>query len=70
MKGDFRTLKEFKIRKNDNIHMILTYKGDIGIFDSQHLESEGRAWLMKTNSDPSQQEVSVMIKALGASQTA
>ena len=50
--------------------MILTYKGDIGIFDSQHLESEGRAWLMKTNSDPSQQEVSVMIKALGASQTA
>lgn len=50
--------------------MIKTYKGDIGIFDSQHLESEGRAWLMKTNSDPSQQEVSVMIKALGASQTA
>ena len=45
--------------------------GDIGVFDSQHLESEGRAWLMKTNyCDPSQQEVSAMIKGLGASQTA
>ena len=55
MKGDFRTLREFKIRENDKIHLILSYKGDIGIFDSQHLESEGRAWLMKTNSVPSQQ---------------
>jgi hypothetical protein len=54
MKGDLRTLSEFKIRKNDKIYVILTYKGDIGIFDSQHLDSEGREWLMKTNSDPSQ----------------
>jgi hypothetical protein len=54
MKGDLRKLSEFKIREYDNIHQILPYKGDIGIFDSQHLNSEGREWLMKTNSDPSQ----------------
>jgi hypothetical protein len=66
MKDDFRTLKEFKIRENDTIHELLTYKGDIGIFDSHHLESEGRAWLIKINSDPSQNEVSAMIEALGA----
>jgi hypothetical protein len=70
MKGDLRKLSEFKIRENDNIHQILPYKGDIGIFDSQHLESEGREWLMKTNSDPSQREVYSMIEGLGASQTA
>ena len=70
MKGDSRTLSEFKIREKDKIYVILKYKGDIGIFDSQHLESEGREWLMKTNSDPIHQEVSAMIEKLGASQTA
>ena len=43
---------------------------DIGIFDNQHLESPGRAWLMKSNSDPSQEEVKAMIEGLGASQNA
>jgi hypothetical protein len=65
-----RTVSELGIRENDKMHLDIRIYVDIGVFESQHLESEGRAWLLKTKSDPTQQEVSKMIEGLGGSQMA
>jgi hypothetical protein len=40
------------------------------VFDSHHLESNGREWLLKTKSVASKEEVKAVIEGLGASQTA
>jgi hypothetical protein len=45
---DSRTISDYKIYANDLIHIQYRQRGSIGIFDSQHLGSVGRAWLMKS----------------------
>ena len=49
---------------------MLNIRGDIGVFDALHSESEGRSWLIKKGEAASQEEVSDIIARLGANQTA
>ena len=44
-------------------------RGSIGVFDSLHLESNGREWLMQAKNVPSKEEVNAIIEGLGASLT-
>ena len=39
------------------------------MFDSHHLESIGREWLVQTKSEASKEEVNAIIEGLGASIT-
>jgi hypothetical protein len=70
IKDESRTLSDYRIGANDKIQMLVRMQGSIGIFDSQHLGSEGRAWLMKTKNDATKEEVTAMIERLGGSQNA
>jgi hypothetical protein len=67
---DSRTLSDYRIGANDKIHLLFRMQGSIGIFDSQHLGSEGRAWLMKTKNDATKEEVTAMIERLGGCKNA
>jgi hypothetical protein len=49
---------------------VLNFRGDIGVFDASHLESVGRAWLIKQGEAASQEEVSAIVAGLGANQRA
>ena len=52
------------------MHLVKKLRGDIGVFDTSHPESEGRAWLIKQGEPASQKEVSAMVGRLGANQAA
>ena len=49
---------------------MLRLRGEIGVFDALHSESVGRKWLLKQGKMASKEEVSDIIAALGANQTA
>jgi len=62
-------LSEYEIAENSTVQISDRNKNlvDIGVFDSLHLESEGREWLMKTKNVASKEEVNAIIEELGAS---
>jgi hypothetical protein len=65
-----KTLIEYGIEHYSLIKIVYNLIGDIGVFDSHHLESIGREWLMQTVTDASKEEVNAIIEGLGASKTA
>ena len=65
-------MSEYEIAENSTVQIIDRNKNlvDIGVFDSLHLESKGKEWLMQTKNVASKEEVNEIIEELGASQTA
>ena len=62
-----KTLSEYEVGNHSTIFVVCRTRGDIGVFDSHHLESIGREWLMQTKSEASKEEVNAIIQGLGAS---
>ena len=72
IQDESKTLGEYEVGDKSIILIAETNskKVDIGVFDSYHLESRGREWLMEREAMASEEEVKAMIEGLGASQTA
>ena len=64
-----KTLSDYEVENLSTIFVNYTAMGDIGVFDSHHLESIGREWLVQTKSEASKEEVNAIIQGLGASLT-
>ena len=64
-----KTLSECEVGNDSTIFVVYRATGDIGVFDSHHLESIGREWLMQTKREASKEEVNAIIEGLGASLT-
>ena len=64
-----KTLSEYEVDNHSTFFVVCRTTGDIGVFDSHHLESLGREWLMQTKSEASKEEVNAIIEGLGASIT-
>ena len=69
---ELKTLGEYEVVENSIILIAeaKSTKVDIGVFDSHHLGSSGRKWLIQTEAMASKEEVKAIIEGLGASQTA
>ena len=65
-------MSEYEIAENSTVQISDRNKNlvDIGVFESLHLESKGREWLMQTKKEASKEEVNAIIEELGASKTA
>jgi FAD synthase len=67
IRDESKTLGEYEVVDNSIILIAETKstKVDIGVFDSHHLGSRGREWLMQSKSVASEEEVKAMIEGLG-----
>ena len=53
IQDESKTLSEYEVENHSTIALFVRYYGDIGVFDSHHLESIGREWLVQTKFEAS-----------------